>query len=105
MLEALRQAPSLTAFISSRQRITLGALSEAVLHPAAPLLQEYLEQVIPVHTGPAWLQRSLKRDIVKRTHASSYTPQMKAYISGELHQHVRDGFSMSNCTKDRKSVV
>ena len=50
MLKALKQPPCLTAFIASRQQSTLGLLLEAVQHPAAPLLQEYAEKGILVHT-------------------------------------------------------
>ena len=58
-LEALRQAPYLKDFIPSRQQSTLGALSKEVQHPAATLLQEYLEKEILVHIGPDWSRRAL----------------------------------------------
>ena len=41
--EDIFQALSLQDFIASKQRGTLGALLEAVLHPAATLLQYYVE--------------------------------------------------------------
>ena len=72
----------------------MGALLEAVLHPETPLLQKYVKKGIPVHKGPAWLQRALERTIVKGPHASAYPPEMKAFIRGELHHCVLDGFSI-----------
>ena len=41
--EDICQAASLQSFIASKQRSTLGALPEAVTHPAATLLQSYVE--------------------------------------------------------------
>ena len=84
----------MTAFIASRQRSTLGLLPEAILHPAAPLIQEYVEKGILVHTGPAWPQKALDCAMAKGPHALAYTPEMTAFIRGELHQHVPDGFSI-----------
>ena len=84
----------MTAFIASRKRSTLGALPEAAIHLAAPLLQEYAEKGIPVHTDPDWPQRDLESVIVKSPHASACTPKMIAFIRGDLHQRVQDGFSI-----------
>ena len=56
MANYLACAPSLVDFIASQQKITLMALPEAVLRPAATLLQNYVEEGIPVHTGPTWLR-------------------------------------------------
>ena len=53
--EEICQAASLQDFISSKKRIILGALLEAVSQPAATLLQYYVEEGIPTSTGPTWL--------------------------------------------------
>ena len=87
-LEALTQAPFLTAFVASRQWGTLGALSEAVRHPEAPLLQKYVDKVIPVHTGPASTQQALERAIAKGPHMTAFTPEMTTFIHGEMWQRV-----------------
>ena len=81
-LEDLTQDPSLTDFIVSRQRGTLGTLPDLVRHPEATLLQEYVEKGILVHMGPACTQRFLERSIKKGPHASAYIPKMKAFILG-----------------------
>ena len=69
-------------------------IPEAVLHPADTLLKEYVEKGIMVHIGPAYPQRALERAIAKGPHALACTPEMTAFIRGELHQRVRDRFSI-----------
>ena len=81
-LEALKQAPSLTAFISSRQWRTMGALPEAARHLSEPLMREYVYKGILVHTGPSWTQSPLEISIPKGSHASSCTPKMTAFYHG-----------------------
>ena len=69
-------------------------LPEEFQNPMVPLLQDYIVKGIPVHTGSAWTQRALERANAKGPHASTYTPNMTAFIFGELHQRVQDGFSI-----------
>ena len=52
-------APSLMLFLTIKQRNTLAGLPKGVKHPAAALLQRYVEEGIPAHTGPPWLPESL----------------------------------------------
>ena len=47
-------APSLLLVLTSKQRNTLGGLPKRVKHPVADLLQTYVEEGIPAHTGPPW---------------------------------------------------
>ena len=67
----IRQAASLQAFVTSKQQITLRALPEAVTHPAATLLQYYVEEGIPANTGPPWLRAELDEEIKNRLHVSA----------------------------------
>ena len=51
-VEEIHRAPSLLAFIASRERGKLGALTDTVLHPSPSLLKTYVEEVILFHIGP-----------------------------------------------------
>ena len=62
-----------TAFLASKQRNTLGNLPKGVKHPVAALLQRYVEEGIPDHTGPPWLTEALETAISKGARAS-YNP-------------------------------
>ena len=64
-------APSLLLFLASKQRKTLGGLPEGVRHTAADLLRTYVEEGIPVHTGPPWLNQLLETAISKGLHTST----------------------------------
>ena len=90
----IRQAAPLEDFIASKQQITLGALSEAVTHPAATLLQSYVEEGIPVNTGPPWSRKALNEAIHNGPHASACAPDMVRFIRGELRRRIQDGFSI-----------
>ena len=57
--EEIHQAVSLQAFITSKQRSTLGLLTEAVTHPVSTLLQSYAEEGTPATTGPLWSRTAL----------------------------------------------
>ena len=50
-------APSLLSSLTIKQRNTLGGLTEGVKHPAAALIQTYVEEFIPAHTAPYGLPR------------------------------------------------
>ena len=63
------QAASLQAFIASKQQTTLGAVLEAVSHPASTFLQSYVKEGIPANTGPQWLREALEKVINNRPHA------------------------------------
>ena len=89
----IRQSASLEAFIASKQRSTLGALPELVTHPAATLLQSYVEEGIPITTGPPCLRRALDEAIRNGPHASACAPDMVRFIQGELRRRIQDGFS------------
>ena len=91
-LESLEKPLYLTSFIASRQRGTLGALPEAVQHPEEPLLQKYVDKSIPLHTVLDWKQWDLERAIAKGPHTSTCTPEMTAFIRGEIRKRVQDGF-------------
>ena len=90
----LHLAPSLLVFLASKQRKTLGTLPEAAWHPEASLLNSYIEEGIPVHTVPPWSIRALETAIVKVPHSSACTPEMAAFIWGEMQQRIQDGFSI-----------
>ena len=57
--------------LSSKQRKTLGGLTEGVTHLAADLIQAYVEEGIPAHTGAQWLLQELETAISKGPHASA----------------------------------
>ena len=61
-------------------------------HPAADLLQTYVEEGIPDHTGPPCLFQALETAISKGPHASSLTPEMSSFIRGEMQRRIKDGF-------------
>ena len=58
----------------------MGTLPEAVLCPADDLLQTYVKEGIPVHTGPFWLIQEPDNAI--------------GFIRGDMHQRVQYGFSI-----------
>ena len=87
-------APSLLSFLASKQRNTLGCLSEGGEHPSAALLQIYVEESIPAHTGPPWSPEALDTAISKGPHASARTPDMTSFIQGELRRRIKDSFSI-----------
>ena len=85
---------SLQSFIASKQQRTLVALTEAVSHLSATLLQYYLEEVIPYSTGPPWLREALDEEINNVHHASACAPDMFRFIQGEMQRWVQEGFSI-----------
>ena len=88
------KAPSLLSFLASKQRNTLGGLPKGVKHPAVALLNKYVEEGIPAHTGAPWSPESLATAISKGTHASACTPEMTSFVRGELRRRIKDGFSI-----------
>ena len=86
--EEIFQADSLQAFLASKQQITLGALPEAVTHPAATLLQSYVEEDIPTTAGPPWSKTALDEAIRNRPHAPACAPDMVIFIRGDLQRRV-----------------
>ena len=56
------------------------------------LLWSYIEEGIPAHTGPPWYFHALETAISKVPHASTYTPEMTAFIRGEMQRRINDGF-------------
>ena len=93
-MEVLTQPPSLTSFISSRKRVTLGALPEELWNPEVYLLQEYVDEGTPIHKGPACTHQALEQAIIKGPDASTRTSEMTAFIRVEMRQHVWDGFNI-----------
>ena len=63
-------------------------------HPAVALLQKYVEEGIPAHTGPPWSPVALETALSKGPHASACTPEMISFILGELWRRIKDGFSI-----------
>ena len=63
-----------------------------VRHPAAALLQIYVEEGIPAHTGPLWSPQALETAISKGPHSSSCTAEMTSFIRGEMQRGIKDGF-------------
>ena len=96
----IRQAVSLQDFFVAKQQITLGALPEVVTHPAAILLQSYLEEGIPFTTGLLWSRRALDEAIHNGPHASACAPDMVSFIWGELWRRIQDGFSIPLSAED-----
>ena len=78
------EAPSLLSFLASKKSNTLVVLTEGVAHPVAFLLQSYVEEGILSHTGPPWYLHTLKTAISKGPHALTCTPDMTAFIQGEM---------------------
>ena len=58
----------------------MGTLPEAVLRPEAALLQTYVKEGIPVHTGPPWLRQEPGNAI--------------GFIRGDMQRRVQYGFSI-----------
>ena len=100
----IRQAASLQAFIDSKKKITLGALPEAVTHPAATLLQSYVEEGIPDTIGPLWLRTALDEAIQNGQHASACAPDMVSFILGYLQRRFQGRFSILLSTEDAVQV-
>ena len=67
-------APPILLFLASKQQNTLGVLPEEVRHPAVALLQTYVEEGIPAHTGSPWSPQALETAISKGPHALACTP-------------------------------
>ena len=74
--------PSLLSFLASKQWNTLVGLPEGVTHPAADLLQAYVEEGIPAHNWTSWLLQALETAIFKGAHNLYCTPDMTAFIQG-----------------------
>ena len=85
-------APSLLLFLASKQRKTLGSLSEGVMHPAAALIQSYVEEGITAHTGLPWSPQELEKDISRIPQASACTQEMTTFIRGDIQRRIKDGF-------------
>ena len=86
--------PSLLSLLSSKQRKTLGGLPKGVTLLSAYLLQSYVEDSIPVQTGPPWSPQALETAISKGQHASACTPGMTAFVQGKMQRMIKDGFSI-----------
>ena len=63
-------------------------------HPTAALLNKYVEEGIPAHTGPPWSPEALGTAISKGPHASACTLEMTSFVWGELRRRIKDGFSI-----------
>ena len=63
-------------------------------HPAADLLQTYVEEGILARTGAPWSPRDLDTDIFKGPHTSACTPEMTSFIRGEMQRRIKYGFSI-----------
>ena len=61
-------------------------------HPAADLLRTYVEEGIPAHTGPPWYPQAMQTSIYKGPHASDCTPEMNAFIQGDMQRRIKYGF-------------
>ena len=93
-------APSLLSFLASKQQKTLRSLPEGVRHPSADLLQTYVDEGIPDHTGPPWQPLALDTAISKGPHDSSCTLEMTTFIRGEMQRRIKDGFSILPLSAD-----
>ena len=89
--EEIHCAPSLLAFIDSRQHGALGTLPESVLHPVKSLLQTYAEKGILVHTGSPCPRQALEHAISNGPHTSVFTPEIGVFICGDMQWRVQDG--------------
>ena len=94
MVSDLSQAPSLTDFIASQQWGTLGVLTKEVQQPNTTLLEEYVVEGILLHARPDWSQKDLEKLISLGNHVSACTPNMIAFILGDVSQRMRDGFNI-----------
>ena len=101
----IRQSESLQAFIDSEQRRTLGAISEAVSHPAATLLQSYVEEGIPANIGPLWSRAALGEKIRNGPHASACALDMVSFIQERLQRRVQGGFSILLSAEENVRVL
>ena len=86
--------PSLVLFLASKQHNTLGGLPEGVTHPAADLLQAYVEEGIPAHTAPPWSLQALETAISKGPHSSACTPEMTVFTRENMQRRIKNGFSI-----------
>ena len=78
-------APSLLAFLASKERKILGTMPEVVVHPAADLITSYVEQGISVHTGKLWSIQVLDNSVSKGSHAWACTPEMNGLSGWKLY--------------------
>ena len=60
----------------------MGSLTEEVIHPAAALIQSYIEEEITAHDGTPWSPKALETAIFKGTYASACTLDMNTFIWG-----------------------
>ena len=100
----IRQVVSLQSFVASKQQRTLGALPEAVSHPAATLLHSYVEEGIPSGTLPPWSRAGLNKAIQNGPHASACARDMVSFIQGELQPRFQYGFSILLSVEDDVQV-
>ena len=63
-------------------------------HPSAYLHRSYVKEVIPAHTGPPWSLQALETSISKGPHALVCTPEMTAFVWGEIQRRIKDGFNI-----------
>ena len=63
-------------------------------HPAANLIQYYVEEGIHAHTAPPWSLQVLETTISKGPHALEFTQEMTAFIQGDMQQRIKYGFSI-----------
>ena len=82
------------SFLASNKRNTLEGLTEGVKKPAEDLLQSYVEEGIPAHTGLPWSPQALETAISKGLHASACTPDMNYFIWEEMQRRIKDFFSI-----------
>ena len=61
-------APSFQSFLASKQQKAMVSLLKRVRHPAAALIQSYVEEGIPAHTGPLWSPQAPETAISKGSH-------------------------------------
>ena len=73
---------------------TLVTILEAVRHPSDFLIYSYVEEGIPVHTGPSWSIPTIETAISKGPHASSCTPEILGFIRGEMQRRIQEGFNI-----------
>ena len=75
-------------------------ITDEVTHPAATLLQSYVEEGIPATTGTPWSRTALDEDIQNGLHESACAPDMVIFIQGDLRRRVQYGFSILLYAKD-----
>ena len=67
MADDLDQSTSHTAFTASQKYGTLLAPPKAVQNPILNILEEYVAEGTPLHTGTDWLHHVLEKSISKGT--------------------------------------